>query len=249
MLHFMSKEQPQQSSARYSCSDKEEMDDAVVQGGVRCCQQVLGQVGLVHGQHEDKVFLLDHHPVARQRLLQGQQQGVRRARESLSGAPGGRALCPPHFEGVVGVAGVAKGVLTGRVSGLAAQQRNWTLGGSLIVAVQHLVVLQTSVVAVVLGGGQVGQLALVDAERSQPHQRAHGEPGSSHVTVLLTLHVHICNEAPGQREEGEETRAGGEMDRHHVHGGHQSFTEQETTAEQEILTGHWRGSGGAEMSQ
>ncbi len=220
------------------------MDDAVVRGGVRCCQQVLRQVGLVHGQHEDKVFLLHHHPVAGQRLVQRQQQGVGRAREGFGGAARRRALRSPHFEGVVGVAGVVEGVLAGRVSGRSTQQRGWTLGGGLLVALQSHVISQTLLGVVVLGSRQVSQLALVDAERSQPHQRADGEPGSSNMAVLLALYVHVRYEAPGQREEGEETRAGGEMDGDQVHTGHESFAEQEATADQEVLTGHRRGSEG-----
>lgn len=96
----------------------------------------------------------------------------------------------------------------------------------------------------VLGGGQVGQFALVDAEGGQPHQRADGEPGGPDVAVLLALYVDVRYEAPGQREEGKETGAGGEMHGDQVHAGHESFTEQEATADQELLTGHQRGSGG-----
>ncbi len=220
------------------------MDDAIVGGGVWCCHQVLRQVGLVHGQHEDEVFLRHHHPVTGQRLVQRQQQGVRRTAEGFVGASRGRTLRLPHFEGVVGVAGVVEGVLAGRVPGRSTQHRDLTQRGGLIVAVQCPVFPQTPYVVAVLCGGKVSQLALVNAERSQPHQRANGEASSSDVTVLLALYVHVGYEAPGQREEGEETRAGGEMDGDQVHTGHKSFTEQEATADQELLTGHRRGSAG-----
>lgn len=198
------------------------MDDAVVRGGAWCCHQVLRQVGMVHGKHENKVFLLHHHPVAGQRLVQRQQQGVRRASEGFVGASRRRALRPPHFEGVVRVAGVVEGVLAGGVSGRWTQHRGRTQGGDLIVAAQcHISFL----VAVVLGGGQVRQLAFVDSERSQPHQRADSEARSSDVTVLLALYVHVRYEAPSQRQKGEETRVGGEMDGDQVHMRHKSFTE------------------------
>lgn len=200
-------------------------------------------MGLVHGHYEDKVFFLHHHPVTGQRLVQRQQQGVGWARERVGGASGGRALRPPHIEGVVGVAGVVEGILAGRVSGRVAQQGAWSQGGRLIVALQRHVASQTRLAVAVLSGRQVRQLAPVDAQRSQPHQCADGESDSSNVTVLLALYVDIRYEAPGQREEGEETRAGGEMDGDQVHTGDQSFTEQETTADQELLTGERRGSG------
>lgn len=85
------------------------MNDAVVRGGLWCRQEILRQVGLVHGQHEDKVFLRHHHPVVGQRLIQRWQQGIVWAGEGFGDASGRRALHPPHFEGVVGVAGVVEG--------------------------------------------------------------------------------------------------------------------------------------------
>ena len=174
------------------------MDDAVVWDGAWGCEQVLRQVGLVHGQHEDKVFLLHHHPVGRRRLVQGQQQGVRRAGEGFVGAPGRRALVPPNFEGVVGVAGIVVGILAGRVSGRLTQHRGRTYRSGLIVAVQRHVISQPLVLVIVLSGGKVSQLALVDAERSQPHQGADSETGSSDMTVLLAFYVDVRYEAPGQ---------------------------------------------------
>lgn len=94
----------------------------------------------------------------------------------------------------------------------------------------------------VLGGGQVSQPALIDTERGQPHQRANGEADGAKVTVLLALYIDVRYKAPGQRQEGEETGAGAEMDGDHIHVGHQTFAEQEATADQELLAGHGRGS-------